>query len=150
MQFTDKFRQFLQPAPSPLQYAEARLQSLKLHIFTRIKRKKKLNFLFLLQVFSVLQFSCFAKLVSFVISAVSRNCKTRPHFCETRKLFLSHFRKIFVKWNFIKNPNLGIFTSSFLRFAIFVFCETRFIRNFGSFAKLQNSSSFLRNTKIIS
>jgi hypothetical protein len=33
-----------------------------------------------------------------------------------------------------------IFTSSFFVFAIFVFRETRFFRNLGSFAKLRNSS----------
>jgi hypothetical protein len=42
---------------------------------------------------SVSRFSCFAKLVSFVISAVSRNCKTRPSFSRNTKIVCSQFRE---------------------------------------------------------
>jgi hypothetical protein len=53
------------------------------------------------------RFSCFAKLVSFLISAVSRNCEnreTRLLIRETQKSSRSQFRKVFAKRNFVKNP----------------------------------------------
>ncbi len=44
-----------------------------------------------------------------------------------------------------KIVKLCLFTSSFFAFAIFVFRETRFFRNIGSFAKLRNT----RNSSLV-
>jgi hypothetical protein len=72
-------------APSPIQCAEAHWQSLKIHILTRIKRKIVKFFILVLSFLPFCVFLCFAKFVSFVISAVSQNCEARPSFSRNIK-----------------------------------------------------------------
>jgi hypothetical protein len=85
-------------------YYQRRLQK---GIFTRIKRKIVKYFIFISSFLCFRDFCVSRNSVSFVISANSRNCKTRklvPHFRETRKSYRSQFREIFAKRNFVKNP----------------------------------------------